>query len=90
MDQPGVSAFVIIILPNPKCGMAGNLVYDACTAVRTSMEKTVLSFLKTGQERLDELSERDGLILRATSATGLAALYAMVLLTLYILVYYLD
>ena len=69
---------------------AGNLVYDACVAVRTAAEKTVLSFLKTGQERLDDLSERDGLILRATSATGLAALYAMVLLTLYILVYYLD
>ncbi|MEO9876341.1 MAG: Na(+)/H(+) antiporter subunit D [Anderseniella sp.] len=69
---------------------AGNLVYDACTAIRTAAEKTVLSFLKTGQERLDDLSERDGLILRATSATGLAALYAMVLLTLYILVYYLD
>ena len=69
---------------------AGNLVYDACAVVRTAAEKTVLSFLKTGQERLDELSERDGLILRATSATGLAALYAMVLLTLYILVYYLD
>ena len=32
----------------------------------------------------------DGLILRGTSATGLAALYAIVLLTLYILVYYLD
>jgi multicomponent Na+:H+ antiporter subunit D len=69
---------------------AGNLVYDACAAVRTAAEKTVLSFLKTGQQRLDELSDRDGLILRATSATGLAALYAMVLLTLYILVYYLD
>ncbi len=69
---------------------AGNLVYDVCVAVRTAAEKTVLSFLKTGQERLDDLSERDGLILRATSATGLAALYAMVLLTLYILVYYLD
>ena len=69
---------------------AGNLVYDACVAVRTAAEKTVLSFLKTGQERLDDLSERDGLILRATSATGLAALYAMVLLTLYIMVYYLD
>jgi multicomponent Na+:H+ antiporter subunit D len=69
---------------------AGNLVYDACAAVRTAAEKTVLSFLKTGQERLDDLSERDGLILRATSATGLAALYAMVLLTLYILVYYLE
>lgn len=69
---------------------AGNLVYDACAAVRTVGEKILLSFLKTGQERLDELSERDGLILRATSATGLAALYAMVLLTLYILVYYLD
>ena len=68
----------------------GNVVYDACTAMRTAAEKTVLSFLKTGQERLGDLSERDGLILRATSATGLAALYAMVLLTLYILVYYLD
>ncbi len=69
---------------------AGNLVYDVCATVRTAAEKTLLSFLKTGQERLDDLSERDGLILRATSATGLAALYAMVLLTLYILVYYLD
>ena len=69
---------------------AGNLVYDVCVAVRTAAEKTVLSFLKTGQERLDDLSERDGLILRATSATGLAALYARVLLTLYILVYDLD
>ncbi|MGI9512491.1 MAG: Na(+)/H(+) antiporter subunit D [Anderseniella sp.] len=69
---------------------AGDLIYDACTAARTSAEKAVLSFLKSGQERLDDLSERDGLILRATSATGLAALYAMVLLTLYILVYYLD
>jgi len=68
----------------------GNLVYDVCATVRTAAEKTLLSFLKTGQERLDDLSERDGLILRATSATGLAALYAMVLLTLYILVYYLD
>ncbi len=69
---------------------AGDLVYDACTAARTAAEKAVLSFLKSGQERLDDLSERDGLILRATSATGLAALYAMVLLTLYILVYYMD
>ncbi len=69
---------------------AGDLVYDALTAARTAAEKVVLSFLKSGQERLDDLSERDGLILRATSATGLAALYAMVLLTLYILVYYLD
>ncbi len=69
---------------------AGNLVYDACAVVRTAAEKTVLSFLKSGQARLGDLSERDGLILRATSATGLAALYAMVLLTLYILVYYLD
>ncbi len=69
---------------------AGDLVYDALTAARTAAEKAVLSFLKSGQERLDDLSERDGLILRATSATGLAALYAMVLLTLYILVYYLD
>jgi len=69
---------------------AGNLVYDACAVVRTAAEKTVLSFLKSGQARLGDLSERDGLILRATSATGLAALYAMFLLTLYILVYYLD
>jgi multicomponent Na+:H+ antiporter subunit D len=69
---------------------AGDLVYDACAVVRTAAEKTVLSFLKSGQARLGDLSERDGLILRATSATGLAALYAMVLLTLYILVYYLD
>lgn len=69
---------------------AGDAVYDACTAARTAMEKTVMSFLKSGQESLDDLSERDGLILRATSATGLACLYAMVLLTLYILVYYLD
>lgn len=69
---------------------AGDLVYDALTAARTAAEKAVLSFLKSGQEKLDDLSERDGLILRATSATGLAALYAMVLLTLYILVYYLD
>jgi len=69
---------------------AGDLVYDACTAIRTAAEKIVLSVLKSGQARLGDLSERDGLILRATSATGLAALYAMVLLTLYILVYYLD
>lgn len=69
---------------------AGDLVYDACTAMRTAAEKFVLSVLKSGQARLGDLSERDGLILRATSATGLAALYAMVLLTLYILVYYLD
>ncbi len=68
----------------------GNLAYDACSAVRTAAEKTILSFLKTGREGLDDLSERDGLILRATSATGLGALYIMVLLTLYILVYYLD
>ena len=69
---------------------AGDLVYDACAAMRTAAEKIVLSVLKSGQARLGDLSERDGLILRATSATGLAALYAMVLLTLYILVYYLD
>ncbi len=69
---------------------AGNLIYDACTAMRTAAEKMVLSFLKSGREGLDDLSERDGLILRATSATGLGALYIMILLTLYILVYYLD
>lgn len=69
---------------------AGNVIYDACAAMRASVEKIVLSFLKTGREGLDDLSERDGLILRATSATGLGALYIMVLLTLYILVYYLD
>ena len=69
---------------------AGDAIYDALTAARTAAEKSVLSFLKSGQDKLDDLSERDGLILRATSATGLAALYAMVLLTLYILVYYLD
>ncbi len=68
----------------------GNLGYDACTAMRTSAEKFVLSFLKTGRAGLDDLSKRDGVILRATSATGLGALYAMILLTLYILVYYLD
>ena len=69
---------------------AGNAVFDLCTAVRTSMEKSVLSVLRRGQEGLDELSDREGLILRATSATGLGALYVMVLLTLYIFVYYLD
>jgi len=69
---------------------AGNLIYDACTAMRTAAEKTVLSLLRTGREGLDDLSERDGLILRATSATGLGALYIMILLTLYILVYYMD
>lgn len=69
---------------------AGNLIYDACSAMRTFAEKIVLSLLKTGREGLEDLSERDGLILRATSATGLGALYIMILLTLYILVYYLD
>ena len=69
---------------------AGNSIYDACTAMRTAAEKSVLSLLKSGRESLSDLSERDGFILRATSATGLAALYIMILLTLYILVYYLD
>jgi len=68
----------------------GNLAYDACSTIRTSAEKTVLLFLKTGRAGLDDLSKRDGVILRATSATGLGALFSMILLTLYILVYYLD
>ena len=69
---------------------AGNRVYDACTAMRSGVEKRVLSVLKAGRDGLDELSERDGFILRATSATGLGALYIMILLTLYIVVYYLN
>ncbi len=69
---------------------AGNAVFDACSAMRASLEKVVLGLLRRGQEGLDELSDREGLILRATSATGLGALYVMVLLTLYIFVYYLD
>ncbi len=69
---------------------AGNWVYDVSTAMRTGVEKTVLSVLKAGRDGLDELSERDGFILRATSATGLGALYIMILLTLYIVVYYLN
>ena len=69
---------------------AGNRVYDACAAMRSGVEKRVLSVLKAGRDGLDELSERDGFILRATSATGLGALYIMILLTLYIVVYYLN
>ena len=69
---------------------AGNRVYDVCAAMRTGVEKRVLSVLKAGRDGLDELSERDGFILRATSATGLGALYIMILLTLYIVVYYLN
>ena len=68
----------------------GNLVYDLCSEMRESAEKIVLRLLKKGQDGLDDLSDREGLILRTTSATGLGALYIMVLLTLYIFVYYLD
>ena len=69
---------------------AGNWVYDQATAMRGGMEKAVVGWLKAKEEGLEDLSERDGFILRATSATGLGALYVMILLTLYILVYYLD
>ena len=69
---------------------AGNWVFDQTTRIRGSMEKTFVGWLKSREEGLGDLSERDGFILRATSATGLAALYVMILLTAYVFVYYLD
>jgi multicomponent Na+:H+ antiporter subunit D len=69
---------------------AGNWIYDQATAMRGGMEKAVVGWLKAKEEGLEDLSERDGFILRATSATGLGALYVMILLTLYVFVYYLE
>jgi multicomponent Na+:H+ antiporter subunit D len=69
---------------------AGNWVFDQTTRIRGGMEKTFVGWLKSREEGLGDLSERDGFILRATSATGLAALYVMILLTAYVFVYYLD
>jgi multicomponent Na+:H+ antiporter subunit D len=69
---------------------AGNWVFDQATRIRTGMEKAVVGWLKARQEGIEDLSERDGFILRATSATGLGALYVMILLTVYVFVYYLD
>jgi len=69
---------------------AGNWVFDQTTRIRGGMEKAVVGWLKSKEEGLEDLSERDGFILRATSATGLGALYVMILLTLYVFVYYLD
>jgi multicomponent Na+:H+ antiporter subunit D len=69
---------------------AGNWTFDQITRIRTGMEKAVVGWLKSKEEGLEDLSERDGFILRATSATGLGALYVMILLTVYVFVYYLD
>jgi multicomponent Na+:H+ antiporter subunit D len=69
---------------------AGNWVFDQASRLRGGIEKTVVGWLKSKEEGIEDLSERDGFILRATSATGLGALYVMILLTLYVFVYFLE
>ena len=69
---------------------AGNWVFDQTSRIRGGLEKAFVGWLKSKEETIEDLSERDGFILRATSATGLGALYVMILLTLYVFVYYLE